>query len=100
MTGAPKIEACRMIHELESGPRGLYGGAIGWLDPSGDASFSVVIRTLQISGDEARWDIGGGIVHDSTAEGEWAEAQAKSAPLRGLRDGRSSISEVASGGDG
>jgi para-aminobenzoate synthetase component 1 len=89
-----------MIHELESGPRGLYGGAIGWLDPSGDASFSVVIRTLQISGDEARWDIGGGIVHDSTAEGEWAEAQAKSAPLRGLRDGRSSISEVASGGDG
>ncbi|MCX7051140.1 MAG: chorismate-binding protein [Proteobacteria bacterium] len=63
MTGAPKIEACRMIHELESGPRGLYGGAIGWLDPSGDASFSVVIRTLQISGDEARWDIGGGIVH-------------------------------------
>ena len=100
MTGAPKIEACRMIHELESGPRGLYGGAIGWLDPSGDASFSVVIRTLQISGDEARWDIGGGIVHDSTAEGEWAEAQAKSAPLRGLRDGRSSISEVASGGAG
>ena len=100
MTGAPKIEACRMIQELESGPRGLYGGAIGWLDPSGDASFSVVIRTLQISGDEARWDIGGGIVHDSTAEGEWAEAQAKSAPLRGLRDGRSSISEVASGGDG
>ena len=70
-----------MIHELESGPRGLYGGAIGWLDPSGDASFSVVIRTLQISGDEARWDIGGGIVSDSTPAGEWAEAWAKAALL-------------------
>ena len=99
MTGAPKIEACRMIHELEPGPRGLYGGVIGWLDPSGDASFSVVIRTLQISGDEARWDIGGGIVHDSTPAAEWAEALAKSAPLRGLGDDRSAISVAASGGD-
>ena len=99
MTGAPKIEACRMIHELEPGPRGLYGGVIGWLDPSGDASFSVVIRTLQISGDEARWDIGGGIVHDSTPAAEWAEALAKSAPLRGLDDDQSATSVAASGGD-
>ncbi len=87
MTGAPKLEACRMIHELERGPRGLYGGVVGWLDPSGDASFSVVIRTLQVRDGEARWDIGGGIVYDSTAEGEWAEAQAKLGPLRELFDG-------------
>jgi anthranilate/para-aminobenzoate synthase component I len=84
MTGAPKLEACRMIHELERGPRGLYGGAIGWIDPSGDASFSVVIRTLQVREARARWDVGGGIVHDSTATAEWAEAQAKLGPLRDL----------------
>jgi para-aminobenzoate synthetase component 1 len=84
MTGAPKVEACRMIHELERGARGLYGGVIGWLEPSGDAAFSVVIRTLQVRHGEARWDIGGGIVHDSTAESEWAEAQAKLGPLRDL----------------
>jgi para-aminobenzoate synthetase component 1 len=84
MTGAPKLEACRMIHELERGPRGLYGGVIGWIDPSGDASFSVVIRTLQVRGARARWDVGGGIVHDSTATAEWAEAQAKLGPLRDL----------------
>ena len=84
MTGAPKLEACRMIHELERGPRGLYGGVIGWIDPSGDASFSVVIRTLQVREGRARWDVGGGIVHDSTATAEWAEAQAKLGPLRDL----------------
>ncbi|MFM7395629.1 MAG: chorismate-binding protein [Gammaproteobacteria bacterium] len=84
MTGAPKIEACRMIRELESGPRGLYGGVLGWVEPDGTAEFSVVIRSLQIRGDEARWDIGGGIVHDSEVESEWDEAWAKFSALRNL----------------
>lgn len=86
MTGAPKIEACRMIRELEAGPRGLYAGVLGWIEPDGDAEFSVVIRSLQCRGGEARWDIGGGIVHDSEADAEWAEAWAKFAPLRALAD--------------
>ena len=84
MTGAPKIEACRMIRELEDGPRGLYAGVLGWIEPGGDAEFSVVIRSLQSRDGEARWDIGGGIVHDSGADAEWAEAWAKFAPLRAL----------------
>jgi para-aminobenzoate synthetase component 1 len=84
MTGAPKIEACRMIRELEGGPRGLYAGVLGWVEPGGDAEFSVVIRSLQSRDGEARWDIGGGIVHDSEADAEWAEAWAKFAPLRAL----------------
>ncbi len=84
MTGAPKIEACRMIRELEQGPRGLYSGVLGWVEPNGDAEFSVVIRSLQSRGGEARWDIGGGIVHDSEIESEWDEAWAKFAALRSL----------------
>jgi anthranilate/para-aminobenzoate synthase component I len=84
MTGAPKIEACRMFRELEEGPRGLYGGVLGWVEPDGDAEFSVVIRSLQSRGGEARWDIGGGIVHDSQVESEWDEAWAKFAALRTL----------------
>jgi len=84
MTGAPKIESCRMIRELEIGPRGLYGGVLGWIEPNGDAEFSVVIRSLQSRGDEARWDIGGGIVHDSEAEAEWDEAWAKFEAIRPL----------------
>jgi anthranilate/para-aminobenzoate synthase component I len=84
MTGAPKIEACRMIRELEQGPRGLYGGVLGWVEPDGDAEFSVVIRSLQSRRGEARWDIGGGIVHDSQVESEWDEAWAKFAALRNL----------------
>jgi para-aminobenzoate synthetase component 1 len=86
MTGAPKIEACRMIRELEAAPRGLYGGVLGWIEPDGDAEFSVVIRSLQTRDGVARWDIGGGIVHDSTADAEWAEAWAKFAPLRALAE--------------
>ena len=81
MTGAPKIEACAMLRELEQGPRGLYGGTVGWIAPSGDADLSVVIRTMQSWRGQARWDVGGGIVYDSTARLEWEEAWAKVAVL-------------------
>ena len=57
---------------------------LGWVEPDGDAEFSVVIRSLQSRGGEARWDIGGGIVHDSEIESEWDEAWAKFAALRNL----------------
>lgn len=83
MTGAPKIEACKWIHQLECGPRGLYGGVVGWLEPNGDAEFNVVIRSLQVFQGMARWDVGGGIVADSTAEAEWLETRAKAALLAG-----------------
>lgn len=75
VTGAPKIRAMEIIAELEPFPRGLYCGAMGWMAPDGRAAFNVAIRTLRLfPGGELRLDVGGGIVQDSTAPGEWEEA--------------------------
>ncbi|MCX8509189.1 MAG: aminodeoxychorismate synthase component I [Rhodobacteraceae bacterium] len=74
ITGAPKIRAMEIIHELESRPRDIYCGAIGWMGPDGAASFNVAIRTLTLQGNRARFGVGGGIVIDSTAAGEYEEA--------------------------
>jgi para-aminobenzoate synthetase component 1 len=74
ITGAPKIRAMEIIAELEPFARGAYCGAIGWMAPDGRSSFSVAIRTLSVCGKLVRLNVGGGIVHDSTAEGEWEEA--------------------------
>lgn len=74
VTGAPKIRAMEVIRAVEGGPRGVYCGAIGWMAPDGEAVFSVAIRTLTLSGDRAVLNVGGGVVQDSSAEGEWEEA--------------------------
>ncbi|MCY1127338.1 aminodeoxychorismate synthase component I [Frigidibacter sp. RF13] len=74
ITGAPKIRAMEIIHELEAGPRGIYCGSIGWIAPDGSSSFNVSIRTLMLDGDRARFGVGGGIVADSTAASEYEEA--------------------------
>lgn len=74
VTGAPKIRAMEIIREVEAAPRGLYCGAIGWMAPDGRADFSVAIRTLSVTGDRIVMNVGGGVVHDSTAAGEWEEA--------------------------
>ncbi len=75
ITGAPKIRAMQIIAELEAAPRDAYCGAIGWIAPHGPMAFNVAIRTLLVgkSGD-VRLNVGGGIVHDSTAEAEYEEA--------------------------
>jgi para-aminobenzoate synthetase component 1 len=74
VTGAPKIRAMEIIREVERHPRGVYCGAVGWMAPSGDADFSVAIRTLSVSGDRIVMNVGGGLTHGSTAPGEWEEA--------------------------
>ncbi|WP_420496761.1 aminodeoxychorismate synthase component I [Szabonella alba] len=74
VTGAPKIRAMEIIHELEPFPRGLYCGAFGWMGPDGASSFNVTIRTLSLWGDRITMNVGGGVVADSTAQGEWEEA--------------------------
>jgi para-aminobenzoate synthetase component 1 len=75
VTGAPKIRAMQIIAELEPHPRGAYCGAIGWMAPDGRAAFNVAIRTLRLFPDgEILMNVGGGVVIDSTAEGEWEEA--------------------------
>lgn len=75
ITGAPKIRAMQILHELEPAPRGAYCGAIGWAGPDGASAFNVAIRTLTLlPGGEVAMNVGGGVVADSTAEGEWEEA--------------------------
>ena len=84
ITGAPKIRAMQIIREVEKHPRGPYCGAIGWMDPDGASSFSVAIRTLQLIGRQITLNVGGGIVQDSTADGEWEEALWKARYVHGL----------------
>ncbi|UWQ17950.1 aminodeoxychorismate synthase component I [Jannaschia sp. M317] len=78
ITGAPKIRAMEILSELEGGSRDAYCGSIGWIAPNGAMTFNVAIRTLTVQSDGAvRLDVGGGVVFDSTAEDEWAEALLK-----------------------
>lgn len=79
MTGAPKVEACRLIDEQECESRGLYAGSVAWIGLDERAAFSVVIRSLQAWQREARYNVGGGIVADSTPEAEWQESRTKAA---------------------
>lgn len=78
ITGAPKVRAMQIIDELESTPRGLYTGALGWLGADGRFRFSVAIRTLQLGPSGAvRFGTGSGIVWDSEAAAEYAECLLK-----------------------
>jgi len=77
VTGAPKIRTMEIIHELESGPRGVYTGAIGFIAPTGEATFNVPIRTIELNGSKGEMGIGSGIIHDSDPEQEWRECLLK-----------------------
>lgn len=82
ITGAPKIRAMEVIHELEAHPRGVYCGSIGMLHPNGDAHFNVAIRTLTLSpSGEATFNVGSGVVFDSEADSEYDECLLKAAFL-------------------
>ncbi|WP_022703607.1 aminodeoxychorismate synthase component I [Pseudorhodobacter ferrugineus] len=75
ITGAPKIRAMQIIRSLESQARDAYCGSIGWIAPDGTMQFNVAIRTLACQADgTVRLNVGGGIVHDSMAQDEYAEA--------------------------
>ena len=91
ITGAPKVRAMQLIREMESGPRGVYTGALGYLRPDGAMRFSVAIRCAQLEGDRAIYGVGGGIVWDSTAESEWRECGVKAAVLGGASLGNASF---------
>ncbi|MDM0013905.1 chorismate-binding protein [Variovorax sp. J22P168] len=75
VTGAPKVQAMREIHALETAPRGIYCGAVGLLQPGGGATFNVPIRTVALApgGSRLRCGIGSGITADAGADGEWSE---------------------------
>jgi para-aminobenzoate synthetase/4-amino-4-deoxychorismate lyase len=86
VTGAPKIRAMEIINELEKDQRKIYTGAIGFITPDKDMFFNIPIRTLLIwpAGRQAEMGIGGGIVWDSTLDGEWKEGLLKAKFLTDL----------------
>jgi para-aminobenzoate synthetase component 1 len=63
-----------IIAELESQPREIYCGTIGWYAPDGRSEFNVAIRTLMKDGADIALNVGGGVVYDSTAAAEFEEA--------------------------
>ena len=87
VTGAPKIRAMEIIKEIEKEERTIYTGAIGYITPERDMYFNIPIRTALLRGEEGEMGIGGGIVWDSTAEGEWREGQLKAKFLTDIASG-------------
>ena len=79
VTGAPKTRAMQVIGAVEAAPRGVHTGAIGRLDPTGDAAFNVAIRTVTLRDGRATMGLGSGIVADSRADEKWAECLAEGA---------------------
>lgn len=74
ITGAPKLSAMQIAHDLESGPRGVYTGSIGYLAPGGDFRLNVAIRTLVLRNDgTGQAGTGSGVVFDSGAAPEYDE---------------------------
>ena len=79
VTGAPKVQATKVIGELEGTRREGYTGAMGYASPIAGLELSVAIRTFEFGGDRVWLGAGGGVVADSTPDGELAEALAKAA---------------------
>mgnify|MGYP004601516185 FL=1 len=77
LSGAPKFRACQIIDELESEPRGVYGGAIGYIDLSGNLDVCIAIRTAVKINDKVSVQAGAGIVADSVPESEYMECAHK-----------------------
>jgi anthranilate synthase component 1 len=81
LTGAPKIRAMELIDELEPVRRGVYGGAVGYVDAAGDLDVAIAIRTAVVEGGVCRIQAGAGIVADSIPENEQRECEAKAEAL-------------------
>jgi para-aminobenzoate synthetase / 4-amino-4-deoxychorismate lyase len=79
ITGAPKHRTMQIIHELERNARGVYTGAIGFINPNRSSVFNVAIRTLVVQNGHVTMGVGGGIVADSEAEDEYQECLLKAA---------------------
>ena len=81
LSGAPKIRAMEIIDELEPVSRGLYGGALGYIDLGGNLDFCIAIRTLTMTGNRATLQAGAGIVADSDPAAEERETNVKAQAL-------------------
>jgi para-aminobenzoate synthetase / 4-amino-4-deoxychorismate lyase len=81
VTGAPKVRALEIIHELEATPREIYTGAVGYRSPVAGLELNVAIRTFEFSAGRVWLGSGGGIVADSVPDAEYAECLLKAGPL-------------------
>ena len=81
VSGAPKIRAMEIIEELETQRRGIYSGAVGYFSAAGDLDTCIALRTGIIKDEKLYVQAGGGIVHDSTNEGEELETRNKAKAL-------------------
>ena len=82
LSGAPKIEAMKIINEIEDEGRGPYGGAIGQFSFNGDCTFAIPIRSIFIKGNKAYAQTCGGNVYDSDPEKEYLEIERKLAAMK------------------
>ena len=77
LSGAPKVRAMQIIRELEARPRGIYGGAIGYVATTSDLDFAIAIRTMVEKGDVIEVTAGAGIVEASDPQSEADETRTK-----------------------
>lgn len=84
MTGAPKIAAMKMIEKLENTKRGLYSGAVGYISPTGDFDFNVVIRSILYNEEKeyVSFSVGSAITAKSTPEKEYEECLLKAKAMK------------------
>ena len=73
VSGAPKVRAMEIIDELEPSKRGIYSGAAGYISFQDDMDTAIVLRTAVLKDGMLYAQAGGGIVYDSSPEGEWQE---------------------------
>jgi anthranilate synthase component 1 len=107
LSGAPKIRACQIINDVEDNKRGIYGGAIGYIDFKGNLDMCIAIRIAFSKNGRVFVRSGAGIVADSVPENEYAEclnkARAVVDALEGdagrIKEGRNGAVSGAPGGD-
>jgi anthranilate synthase component 1 len=103
LTGAPKVRAMELIDDIETEPRGVYGGGVGYYSWTGDADFAIVIRTATVEcgrdGNDDRLTVqaGAGIVADSDPGREYEETEQK---MDGVLAAIERIESGSDGGDG
>ena len=88
ITGCPKVETCKIINDLELFDRGIYTGAIGYINHEGNMDLNILIRTIYAHNGKLETQAGGGIILDSNPEREYKEtlhkAQAQFAATNGI----------------
>ena len=98
VSGAPKVRAMEIIHELESEKRGPYGGGVGYFSPDGNMDSCIVLRTAVVKDGTMHVQAGAGIVADSIAASEQRECEAKAGAL--IAAAREAIARIGEAGFG